>query len=317
MNTVGRTLKIFVMGNSPNSLRTVEIVNWTGLAFLGERLHVGSIRTRPELSEPGIYLLLSDSSEAGLTDIYIGETDDFIKRIADHTQSKDWWDRFIVFVSKDRNFTKAHVKFLERELFLLAKRSIANLRVKNSQDPGGASLPESDVSSMQEFLRNIQFVLETLGLSYFTSETSTESPEVPTYSKVETDSSTLNGMEFFMALPKDSASAGKPLRAVMRVQDGVYILKAGSFIQKTARDSFAESDKSYYSLWKQIIESDAVKPSEVPTLLQTIRDIEFRAPSAAGSVVRGRSTNGRTEWKRTTDETPLSKCQAETLKKAA
>lgn len=308
---MGKTLKIYVMGETPNSLRTVEIVNWTGMAFLGERQHLSAAKEREELAEPGIYLLLSESSEAGLTEIYIGETDDFTKRISDHSQSKDWWDRFIVFVNKDKNFTKAHVRYLERELFLLASRSIANLKVMNTKEPGGASLAESDVSSMKEFLSNIQFVLETLGLSYFSSDPGEHKQE----DKNTSEKQSVNGMSFYITLPKELSENGKPpLKAFMEVKNNVYILKAGSFLRKVARESFSEHDHSYFVLWKQIVESNAVEELENTQLVKTVRDIEFRAPSAAGSVVRARSTNGRTEWKRTSDDKSLLDCQNENLK---
>jgi len=46
----------------------------------------------------------------------IGETENFANRIAHHGK-KDWWTQFVAFVSKDRNLTKAHVRFLEQKLF--------------------------------------------------------------------------------------------------------------------------------------------------------------------------------------------------------
>lgn len=48
---IGKTLKIFVMGSDPKSLKTVELVNWTGQAFIGGREHMNQIRDRKELSE--------------------------------------------------------------------------------------------------------------------------------------------------------------------------------------------------------------------------------------------------------------------------
>lgn len=302
MAAIGRTLKVFVLGQTSNALKTVELVNWTGLSFVGERKHLQAIRGRSELTEPGVYLLLSDSNDgAALSDIYIGETDDFTRRIVDHAQSKDWWDRFIVFVSKDKNLTKAHVKYLEQQLHALAKRSIANLKVRNSQEPGGASLPESDVSAMHEFLNNVQFVLETLGLSYFSSgtEVSKQDPEMV---------SSLESQEFYITLPKELSAGGEQLRSHMFVRNAVYFLKAGSYIRSDAQESFSKHD-SYYNLWKQIVSSDVVQKGSLPGLLVITRDIEFRSPSSAGAVVRGRSTNGRIEWKRVSDGLPLAKCE--------
>lgn len=312
--SVGRTLKIFVMGNDPHCLKQVEIVNWTGFAFIGGREHVQQARRRPELSTPGLYFLLSDAAEndGGLIDFYVGETDDFSARIIDHIGTKDWWTKFVVFTSKDQNLTKAHVKFLEREIYKLAQENVALLRLRNEKKAGGATLPESDIASMREFLENMCFVLEAMGLSYFpTQGTSIRSTEVAAGSLEQNnhDVSEKDRTEFSISLSKD-ASGGAAQRSFLTFSNGVYVLRAGSFITKVARDSF-ETHDSYYALWKQIIESNAVEASEFEGLLRTTRDLEFRSPSAAGAVVRARSTNGRSEWKRIGDGESLAKCLVE------
>ncbi|NJL25223.1 MAG: GIY-YIG nuclease family protein [Calothrix sp. SM1_5_4] len=112
-------------------MKSVELVNWTGQAFIGRREHLKSVKNREELSEPGVYLLLNDGAEAGsAVDIYVGETDNFADRLTNHVQSKDFWSQFVVFVSKDKNLTKAHVRHLERELFLLAQKAIGTFNPK-------------------------------------------------------------------------------------------------------------------------------------------------------------------------------------------
>lgn len=307
MSTNGKTLKVFVMGEHFNSLKSVELVNWTGLGFVGERQHLHAIKNRPELAEPGVYFLLSDNVDnVALTDIYIGETDDFSARILNHAQNKDWWERFIVFVSKDKNLTKAHVKYLEREIVRIAKNSIGNLKVMNSQEPSGASLPESDVSSMKEFLKNIMFVLETLGLSYFAVEEQEPAREIP-------QDFTIEGQEFYITLPKDLSPGAERLRSFMTIRNGVYILKSGALVRSDIRESLP-THSSYFNLWQQIVSSDAVGPGSIPGVLVTLKDIEFRSPSAAGAVVRARNTNGRTEWRRVSDDLPLHKCEIGSLK---
>ncbi len=304
----GKTLKIFVMGDSPSCLKQVEIVNWTGLAFIGGREHIQQARSRKELATPGIYFLLSDSSEdGGLIDFYVGETDDFSIRVIDHLTKKDWWTRFVVFTSKDHNLTKAHVKFLEQEIDALAKESLSILRRRNTQDPGGSILPESDVASMNEFLTNMLFVLETLGLSYFASERGV-APGVPIQEGMKSSNVDVSSLgDFRMTLTKET-SGGSRQYSTLYFKNGMYILKAGSFITKIARDSFQEHGTTYYPIWKQIVESDAVEVCEFDGLLRTKRELEFRSPSAAGSVVKGRNTNGKTDWKRVSDGKSIAEC---------
>ncbi len=191
------------MGKEPRSLKSVELVNWTGLAFIGRREHLSLAKQRSELSEPAVYLLLTDGAEdGGAIDIYIGETDNFAERLSNHAQQKSWWSSFVVFVSKDKNLTKAHVRLLESELYKLATKAIGTLAVKNSSIPSGASLPESDVAAMSEFLDNMIFVLESLGLSYFPSQDApTQMP--PSEGASRSDASSTEGMEFYITLPKE------------------------------------------------------------------------------------------------------------------
>ncbi|MCO5143899.1 MAG: GIY-YIG nuclease family protein [Oligoflexia bacterium] len=309
----GKTLKIYVMGSTPNSPRSVEMLNWTGFALLGERQHLSAIRAREELCEPGIYLLLSEANETGLTNIYIGETEDFSKRIADHSRDKDWWNKLIVFVSKDQNLTKSHVKYLERELYFLAKKSIGNLALQNTKEAGGSVLPEADQSAMQEFLQNMLFILESLGLGYFSSESNQEAVASHELA-IPRSSDPIEGMEFKLAMPKEIAAN---LYSKMKIHNGTYVLQKGSFIRREPRDSFEIHNPSYYAFWKQIIESDAVVSSPYQGALETIRDIEFRSPSVVGSICLGRSTNGRTAWRRVSDERTLLDCQADALEDAA
>ncbi|AFX99937.1 GIY-YIG nuclease family protein [Bdellovibrio bacteriovorus] len=296
MNIIGKTLKIYVRGLNARSLKSIEIVNWTGKAFMGNRSHLKQMRDISELEETGIYLLLHDDEDSDLTKIYIGETDSSSKRIIQHAK-KDWWENFIVFVSRD--LTKAHVRYLEERLVRLAKLSVSSLKVMNEDMPSGSKLPEPDVCAMEEFLANMIFVLETLGFGLFLTEKRMDDPiqytgDAPTY---------------YLTLPKDLSDDGENQKALMHVTDGSFVLKAGSPIRKSARDSF--KSHSYFGLWQQITNSKAVRPSQNPNFLETTQDMEFKSPSAAAAVVRGGQTNGRTDWKRVSDGKPLFECELE------
>jgi hypothetical protein len=53
--------------------------------------------------------------EGGREKIYVGEGDEVLQRIVahDNDDAREFWDRAVVFVSKDENLTKAHVRYLE------------------------------------------------------------------------------------------------------------------------------------------------------------------------------------------------------------
>lgn len=310
MKLIGKTIKIYVRGNTSRALRSIEIVNWSGKAFLGSRNHVKQLKEIAELSETGIYFLLSTNEESGLTDIYIGETDYVSQRINQHT-GKDWWDTFVVFISRD--LTKAHVRFLESKLYELAKQSVSSLKVMNDGVPTGSRLPEPDICAMEEFASNMIFTLETLGLGLFQTDNVLENEDDEMTSKTQVRTTTPKnysaaaGMEFYITLPKEVANQNE--QATMTLSDGAFVLKKGSYVRFEKADSF--EGHSYYEMWLQIINSNAVERTENPKLLRTTRNLEFKSPSAAAAFVRARATNGRKEWKRVSDHKSFIECETE------
>ena len=106
-------------------------------------------------------------TESGVpaTRIYIGETDDLPGRLDSHSKNKDFWNRVIVFTSKDANLTKGHIKYLESRLISLAKEADRS-ELLNGTDPEYDGLPEADRSDMEFFLEQIQTLLPVLGFDF-------------------------------------------------------------------------------------------------------------------------------------------------------
>ena len=109
------TIKLFLLFGDPKRLRTAELSNWSGKAIAAPRSDLESFITREELQKPGIYFLLGVDPLHGNPKAYIGEGEVVSDRIKQH-KSKDFWNSAIVFVSKDSNLTKSHIKYLEGRL---------------------------------------------------------------------------------------------------------------------------------------------------------------------------------------------------------
>ena len=56
----GKSLRVFVTGNSPRSLKKITEFNWSGYAFYGMREQLNQLSKRDESGTTGIYFLLSD-----------------------------------------------------------------------------------------------------------------------------------------------------------------------------------------------------------------------------------------------------------------
>lgn len=113
------TIKLFLPRGDAKSLRTAEISNWTGKAIAAPRTELDELLQREELDKAGIYILSGADPRSGSPRAYIGEAEVIRDRLKQH-KSKEFWVSAIVFVSKDENLTKAHVRYLESRLLVEA-----------------------------------------------------------------------------------------------------------------------------------------------------------------------------------------------------
>jgi hypothetical protein len=103
------TIKLFLPRGNAKSLRTAEISNWTGKAVAAPRTELDELLAREELDKAGVYILIGSDPLTNAPRAYIGEAEVIRERLRQH-RSKEFWVSGIVFVSKDENLTKAHVR---------------------------------------------------------------------------------------------------------------------------------------------------------------------------------------------------------------
>ncbi len=259
------TIKLFLVTGSPNGLRTAELSNWSGKAVAAPRNELSILLKREELMSPGIYFLTGVDPESGDNAVYIGEAEDVSSRLKGHS-GKDFWNAATVFVSKDENLTKAHIRYLEGKLITLAIENTSS-KVMNSAN-SGAKLPESDAAEMDVFLQKILQLLPVLGMTEFTKLDD----------KPEKEEEILN------CKIKGVTAKGKRT-------SGGFTVYAGSQAVLEHRPSAKRMKEKRESL----IESGILK-NEGDYLVFT-KDIEFGSPSTAAAIVRGGASNGLTAWK--------------------
>jgi len=115
---------------------------------------------REELGKAGVYILTGADPLSGSPRAYIGEAEIIRDRLKQH-KTKEFWISAIVFVSKDENLTKAHVRYLESRLLAEAAQ-VGRFTLEQNQ-AGGSKLPESDRADMEVFLSHIRQLLPVLG----------------------------------------------------------------------------------------------------------------------------------------------------------
>lgn len=279
----GKSVKIFILTeDNYKDFKSVELSNWIGKAYIGERKHLRILSDFDELKSPAIYYLISTNFESNQKKLYIGEADDASVRVKQHS-SKDWWDLFVVFISKDSNLTKSHVRYLEKVSYNLVLENPTTIDLINNVIPSGSKLPPSDISDMEIFHENIVFILNNLGIIDFTKVSTTE------ITKTEDEI-------FFINLTTNRTDKeGNQLQGKMVLTENGFRLLKNSYIEIEERDSFKRHN--YYALRKKLEKESYFTKSEFEGCLVLLKDVDFKSASAAAAIVKNRATNGKTEWK--------------------
>jgi len=271
----GKTIKLFLIDGDTNGRLSCELSNWTGKAYKIPRNSVKICSDRPELQTTGVYILLNtstDLSEKG--QLYIGEAEDIFKRLTQHVKEKDFWNEAIVFISKDDNLNKAHIKYLENRLHEIATNA-NRYELTNTQKPTQSSISESDKAEMEEFLANVLTLISTLGYNTFEQIRQVDSKTQP---DTENDS-------FFIHSVRGANGAGKP------TSEG-FVVFENSQVADPVTNSYP---KTMQKLRNELISKGVIK--KVPDKLILAQDYLFSSSSSAAMVIMGRSANGLTEWK--------------------
>ncbi|MFZ4521958.1 MAG: GIY-YIG nuclease family protein [Bacteroidales bacterium] len=265
----GKTIKIFLIDGDPNGRMSCELSNWSGKAYKIPRIKIKDCFDREDLLSTAVYLLFGKDEE-GKDQVYIGEAETILKRLNQHIAQKDFWNETIVFISKDENLNKAHIKYLENRLYDIAKKA-KRYKIENTVTPTQSSISESDRAEMEEFIENIMMLVNTLGHKVFD-----EKREFKSKQKAEI---------FFI-----KAQRGADAQGVL-TSDGFVVLKGS----RIAASTVTSMTQNYLNLRQQLIEKGLLKEDE--KWIEFPEDYIFSSPSSAASIVLGRNANGLTEWK--------------------
>jgi hypothetical protein len=78
-----REKAVAISDGDPDGVRIIDRMNWTGRGIVFPRDHWPLVKTRPEMSGPGIYILSGPkpNSDDDLPLLYIGQADAVGKRL--------------------------------------------------------------------------------------------------------------------------------------------------------------------------------------------------------------------------------------------
>lgn len=264
----GKTIELFWVNGTADGIITAELSNWNGKGIKLPRTEISQCQ-RNDICEPGVYLLLCQEDD-GTDSVYVGEAENIKERLIQHIRDyqsgkeKYYWNTAVTFIGRDLN--KALIRYLETRLAAIAAEC-ARYKLLTKNTYKNTVIKESQVASMEEFIGNIKVLTNAMGYKIFES--------VPT----ETDTT-----EYLFC--KSGHANGRGF-----ISAGGFTVVKGSKVSEHLANSFESGAKSYFDLRKKL-ETDGVIAEGI-----FVRNYEFSAPSAASSVILGRSSNGKTDWK--------------------
>ena len=262
------------MDSDPNGRIICELSNWTGKAYRIPRGKVKDCSDREDLKSTTVYLLFGKpETSTDKAKVYIGEAENAYSRLVYHVSEKEFWNEAVVFISKDENLNKAHIKYLESRLFEIANMA-SRYEVQNSNIPTKSSISESDKAEMEEFIEYIKILINTMGFKVF-------EPLI----KQELSNSN-NDEKLYINATRGANAKGK------RTSDGFVVFRDSEIATDTVK-SYRE--KGLNKLRDELIENAIIVKVEDKLVFKS--DYLFSSPSAAAMVIMGRSANGLLEWK--------------------
>ena len=259
---MGKTVTTYLIDGDPKSTQYAFISNKICQMFVVPRSNLSYLNTQEKLQKPAFYILLGEDEDTK-PKAYIGETENFCERVKDHDSKKTFWQKALIFVSKDADMTKADVQYLEYKAIKEAKEVNAFVLNENKQTPKVPNLPEYQQDSMDEFFEDVKFLTSFIGCNIF--EQSQPKSEHLFYTK------------------------GRGCEAVGFYSSNGFTVLKGSVIAKTAVPSLKWSDKRH----SLVSECTAIEGDK----LVMTSDKTFASPSTAADFCIGSSNNGWLMWK--------------------
>ncbi len=269
--TRAQTIQIFLPKGTPRGLRVAEITTRIVRVIEVPRNELSEFLAMPESQQVGIYFLVGELYESGLPRAYIGQSGNVGQRLAQHHQSKDFWNRALVVVSLTNNFTQTHALFLEW-LALGQAQKVGRYQLENSNAGARPHTPAPLEADCHEIHETAAILLATLGQPIFEPLTSISNGS--------------NTPELFYC--KGSGAHG-----VGELTSEGFVVLMGS--QGRAQVVSSLRGTPLEKMREQLV-NDGILFQEGEMLVFK-RDQLFSSPSTAATALMGRSANGWIEWK--------------------
>ena len=267
----GKSIELFLVNGTADSLIIAELSNWNGKAIKIPRIEVSSC-DRDDITQAGVYFLFCKEDD-GSDSVYIGEAENVKDRLVQHLRDyqsekeKYYWSTAVVFIGRDLN--KALIRYLENRFVEIARASKRYL-VLTKNTYRNTVMKESQVAVMEEFVDNVKILINALGYKVLEPF-------------AQMDSSTTLVDNELLYITSGSVNATGKVTA-----EGFVVFAGATVNEKTSVKSLSAGMKKQR---QKLLDSSKVDG------LVTTEDILFSSSSAADDFILGYSVSGPRTWK--------------------
>lgn len=267
----GKSIELFLVNGTADSLITAELSNWNGKALKIPRIEVASC-SRDDITQAGVYFLFCKEDD-GSDSVYIGEAENVKERLVQHLRDyqsekeKYYWNTAVIFIGRDLN--KALIRYLENRLAEIA-RSCKRYTVLTKNTYRNTVMKESQIAVMEEFVDNVKTLINALGYKVLEPV-------------LQVDSAAATADDELLYIATGGATATGRVTS-----EGFVVLKGATVNEKVSVKSLSAGMVK--------LREKYLKEGKVENLVTT-EDLLFSSSSAAADFVLGYSVSGPRTWK--------------------
>ena len=267
----GKSIELFLVNGTADSLIIAELSNWNGKAIKIPRIEISSCN-RDDITQAGVYFLFCKEDD-GSDSVYIGEAENVKDRLVQHLRDyqsekeKYYWSTAVVFIGRDLN--KALIRYLENRFVEIARASKRYL-VLTKNTYRNTVMKESQIAVMEEFVDNVKILINALGYKV-----------LEPFAQVDSSPATVDDELLYIT--------SRLVNATGKVTAEGFVVFAGATLNEkmSVRSLSAGMQKQRQKLFDS---------SKVNNLVTT-EDILFSSSSAAADFILGYSVSGPKTWK--------------------
>ncbi len=267
-----KTLTMQVINGDAEGIKICRIAGSTLVTIVIPRELLPEAKGLPEIPKRGVYYLLDDN-KGRLRRVYAGQTVQGIQRLDDHNQRKSWWNKAVMFLAPDSEFSMDVVSGLE-SLAIKYIREHGAYEVENTNDPKPYVSPynEAFIHSLHDDIL-FRMMLLGFGLDAIGDDVAEETDRI-----FHTTRRGVKGLGRYNAF------------------EGSFDVLPGSEIDVcTVPGTQNKPNSKLESLRRKLIDSEGLRARN-DGLFELASTLHFESPSAAAVFVLGGSCNGWTEW---------------------